>query len=293
MAIFEGSGVAIVTPFDTNDGINFNKLEELLNWHVQEGTDAIIICGTTGETPTISDQEQEDAIKFTVKVINKRIPVIAGTGSNSTKHAISMSKFAQDVGADAVLIMNPYYNKSTQNGIVAHFKAIAESIDLPIIVYNVPGRTGVNISVESIVELSKVKNIVAVKEASGNIVQAAEIARLCNDDFTLYSGNDDMVVPILSLGGKGVISVTANILPNDVHQMVQLYLDGKVKESLAYQLKMNGLNKTLFLEANPIPVKKALNLMGKEVGHTRRPLFEMEEKNVAELKKEMNAYGLL
>jgi len=293
MAIFEGSGVAIITPFDANDGINFNKLEELLNWHVQEGTDAIIICGTTGETPTISDEEQEKAIKFTVEVINKRIPVIAGTGSNDTKQAIIMSKFAEEVGADAVLIMNPYYNKSTQNGIVAHFKAIAESINIPIIVYNVPGRTGTNITIETIVELSKIKNIVAVKEASGNIVQAAEIARLCGDDFTLYSGNDDMVVPLLSLGGKGVISVSANIMPKDVHQMVQLYLDGNVKESLAYQLKMNGLNKALFVEANPIPVKKALNLMGKAVGPTRMPLFEMEEKHVSILKNELISYGLL
>lgn len=293
MAIFEGSGVAVITPFDANDDVNFNKLKELLNWHVKEGTDAIVICGTTGETPTISDEEQEEIIKFAVDVINKRVPVIAGTGSNNTKHAIAMSKFAQEVGADAVLIMNPYYNKSTQKGIISHFKAIAESIELPIIVYNVPGRTGTNISVETIVELSKIKNIVAVKEASGNIVQAAEIARLCGDDFAIYSGNDDIVVPILSLGGKGVISVSANIIPKDVHQMVHLYLNGNPKESLKYQLKMNSLNNALFIEANPIPVKTALNLMGVEVGHTRRPLFEMEEKNMNVLKNELKAYGLL
>lgn len=293
MAIFEGSAVAIVTPFNAKDEVNYKKLEELLNWHVKEGTDAIVICGTTGETPTTSDEEQRKLIKFAVDVINKRIPVIAGTGSNETRQAIEMSVFAQEVGADAVLVMNPYYNKSTQRGIIAHFKAVANSIKIPIIVYNVPSRTGLNITVDTMVELAKIENIVAVKEASGDISQVAEIARLIPDDFAIYSGNDDQVVPLLSLGGKGVISVSANIIPKDLHDMVLYYLDGKVKESLDCQLKMNGLNKALFIEANPIPIKEAMNLMGMEVGHLRMPLLEMEEKNLAILKHEMSAYGLL
>lgn len=293
MAIFEGSAVAIVTPFNAKDEVNYKKLEELLNWHVKEGTDAIVICGTTGETPTTSDEEQRQLIKFAVDVINKRIPVIAGTGSNETRQAIEMSVFAQEVGADAVLVMNPYYNKSTQRGIIAHFKAVADSIKIPIIVYNVPSRTGLNITVDTMVELAKIENIVAVKEASGDISQVAEIARLIPDDFAIYSGNDDQVVPLLSLGGKGVISVSANIIPKDLHDMVLYYLDGKVKESLDCQLKMNGLNKALFIEANPIPIKEAMNLMGMEVGHLRMPLLEMEEKNLAILKHEMSAYGLL
>ncbi|WP_303859672.1 4-hydroxy-tetrahydrodipicolinate synthase [Alkalibaculum bacchi] len=293
MAIFEGSAVAIVTPFNTKDEVNYNKLEELLNWHVKEGTDAIVICGTTGETPTTSDEEQRQLIKFAVDVIDKRIPVIAGTGSNETRQAIEMSMFAEKVGADAVLVMNPYYNKSTQRGIVAHFKAVADSINIPIIVYNVPSRTGLNITVDTMVELAKINNIVAVKEASGDISQVAEIARLTPDDFTIYSGNDDQVVPLLSLGAKGVISVSANIIPKDVHNMVEYYLDGKVKKSLDCQLKMNGLNKALFIEANPIPIKEAMNVMSMEVGHLRMPLLEMEEKNLVVLKNEMSTYGLI
>ncbi|MFZ7130790.1 MAG: 4-hydroxy-tetrahydrodipicolinate synthase [Eubacteriales bacterium] len=293
MTIFKGSGVAIVTPFDTNDKINYTKLEELLNWHVNEGTDAIVICGTTGETPTLSDEDQQNAIKFTVDIINNRIPVIAGTGSNETAHAIHLTSYAQKVGADAVLIMNPYYNKSTQKGIIAHFKTIANQTDIPIIVYNVPGRTGTNIETSTMVELSKITNIVGVKEASGNIVQVAETARLCGKDFTIYSGNDDHVVPVLSLGGKGVISVSANIVPKDMHDLVRCYLEGNVQDSLKLQLDMNGLNKALFLEANPVPIKKAMNLLGMNVGHTRMPLIEMDEKNVQRLIQELTKYGLM
>lgn len=293
MAIFEGSGVAIVTPFDANDNINYKKLEELLNWHVDQGTDAIIICGTTGETPTLSDEDQKQAIKFTVEVIDKRIPVIAGTGSNETAHAIELTSFAEEAGADGALVMNPYYNKSTQKGIIAHFKAITDKTNIPIIVYNVPGRTGTNIAVSTLVELSKIKNIVGVKEASGNIVQVADIARLCPDDFTIYSGNDDHVVPILSLGGKGVISVSANILPKDMHDMVVNFLNGNTRASLDIQLKMNGLNKALFLEANPVPIKKAMNLLGMDVGHTRMPLIEMEKENIDKLVSELKNYGLM
>lgn len=293
MSIFEGSGVAIITPFDTTDKINFNKLEELINWHIEEGTDAIIICGTTGETPTLSDEDQKKAIKFTVDVVNKRIPVIAGTGSNETAHAIHLTSYAEEVGADAALIMNPYYNKSTQKGIIAHFKAITEKTNIPIIVYNVPGRTSVNIDISTMVELSKINNIIGVKEASGNIVQVAEISRLCGKDFDIYSGNDDHVVPILSLGGKGVISVSANIVPKDMHNLVTSYLDGDVKKSLDLQLGMNGLNKALFIEANPVPIKKAMNLLGKNVGHTRMPLIEMDKENVEKLISELQKYGLM
>ncbi|MPW24701.1 4-hydroxy-tetrahydrodipicolinate synthase [Alkalibaculum sp. M08DMB] len=292
MSLFQGSGVAIVTPFNKN-GIAYEKLKELLNWHVEEGTDAIIICGTTGETPTLSEDEHKKVIKFTVEIINKRIPVIAGTGSNSTAHTISMSKYAQEVGADGLLIMNPYYNKSTQKGIIAHFEAIAQEVSIPIIIYNVPSRTGCNITPETISTLAKVDNIVAVKEASSDIVQIVEVARLCPKDFNIYSGNDNQVVPILSLGAKGVISVSANIIPKDMHNMVYLYLEGKVQESLSLQLKMNSLNNALFIESNPIPIKTAMNLMGMEVGPLRMPLLEMEENHITVLKDEMNAYGIL
>lgn len=292
MTLFQGSGVAIVTPFNEN-GINYSILEKLLNWHVKEGTDSIVVCGTTGETPTLTEDEQKEVIKFTVDVINKRIPVIAGTGSNNTAHVIEMSKYAENVGVDGLLIMNPYYNKSTQRGIIAHFEAVAEAVDAPIIIYNVPSRTGINITPDTIKQLSIIENIVAIKEASSDIVQIAEIARLCGEDFTIYSGNDNQVVPVLSLGGKGVISVSANIVPKDMHQMVQLYLDGKVKESLKLQLKMNSLNNTLFIESNPVPVKTAMNILDMNAGSLRMPLIQMEEANVELLKKEMKEYGLI
>lgn len=290
--IFKGSGVAIVTPF-TNNEIDYDRLGKLIDWHIEQGTDAIVICGTTGETPCISDEEQQEEIRFAVKKVNGRVPVVAGTGSNSTYHAVEMSRFASEVGVDAILVMNPYYNKGTQKGIVKHFEAINDSVECPIIVYNVPGRTGCNIKVETIVELSKLKNVHAVKEASSDIVQIAEIARLCGKDFAIYSGNDNQVVPILSLGGSGVISVSANIIPADMSNMVHLYHQGKVQESLDLQLKMNGLNKALFLEANPIPVKAAMKLMDMDSGELRMPLTPMEESNLAILKEEMIQYGLL
>ncbi|SHE95132.1 4-hydroxy-tetrahydrodipicolinate synthase [Alkalibacter saccharofermentans] len=292
MSVFKGSGVAIVTPFKDNK-IDYPRLEQLIEWHIKEGTDAIIICGTTGETPCLSDEEQQDEIKFAVDVVKGRIPVIAGTGSNSTFHAVEMSKYADQVGADAVLVMNPYYNKGTQKGIVKHFEAVASSVSCPVIVYNVPSRTGLNISVDTMVELSKIKNITAVKEASGDILQVAEIARLCGEDFAIYSGNDNQVVPILSLGGIGVISVSANIIPKDMHDMVAKYLSGDVKGSLSLQLKMNGLNDALFIEANPIPIKAALKLMGMDTGEVRMPLTEMEEDHLKILESEMKAYGIL
>lgn len=291
MTIFKGSGVAIVTPFNEN-GINFEAFGRNLDWHVNNGTDAIIVCGTTGEASTMSQDEQEQAIRFAVEKINKRIPVIAGTGSNNTAHAIKMSKFAEGSGVDGLLVINPYYNKSTQKGIIAHFTAIADAVTKPIIVYNVPGRTGMNITASTIFELSKHKNIVAVKEASGNISQITDIAMLCGPDFDIYSGNDDHVVPLLSLGGAGVISVSANIIPQDMHDMVMKFLQGDVAGSLELQLRTNIINHALFIETNPIPVKTAMNLLGFEAGPLRLPLVDMEPENLEKLKKALMEYGL-
>jgi 4-hydroxy-tetrahydrodipicolinate synthase len=291
MSIFKGSGVAIVTPFYENGDINFEQFEKNLEWHVEQGTDAIVVCGTTGESATMTDEEQHQAVEFTVKTIKGRIPVIAGTGSNDTAHAVQLSKYAQSVGVDGLLVINPYYNKSTQRGIIAHFKAISDAVSTPIIVYNVPGRTGMNITPATLGELAKMKNIVAVKEASGNISQIADIALLCGPDFDIYSGNDDQVVPILSLGGIGVISVSANIVPKDMHDMVENYLEGNVKKSLELQLKTNVLNHALFIETNPIPIKTAMNLLGFHGGSLRLPLVEMEEKNLEILKQTLLDYG--
>jgi len=291
MSIFTGSAVAIVTPFN-EEGVDFNKLKELLEWHVESGTDAIVICGTTGEASTMSEQERKEAIKFTVDVINKRIPVIAGTGSNNTKAAIDMSRWAESIGVDGLLVITPYYNKTTQQGCIAHFKAIAEAVSLPIIIYNVPSRTGLNIAPATLCELSKIDNIAAVKEASGNIAQVAEIAHLCGDRLDIYSGNDDQIVPLMSLGGKGVISVLANIVPKETHELCQAFLDGDLKKALKLQLDMLPLINALFIETNPIPVKTAMNLMGMNVGNLRLPLVNMSPKNLEILKKEMLAFGL-
>lgn len=292
MSIFTGSGVAIVTPF-TKTGVDFDKLGELIEFQISEGTDAIIICGTTGESSTMSDEEHKEAIKYTVEKVAKRVPVIAGTGSNNTSYSIELSQYAQNVGADGLLLVTPYYNKTTQKGLVAHFNAIAQNVDIPIILYNVPSRTGLNINPETLLELSKTKNIVAIKEASGNISQIAEMAQLCEGKIDIYSGNDDQIVPILSLGGIGVISVIANIAPKDTHDVVQYYLDGNIKESAKLQLKMIQLVKALFIEVNPIPVKAALNILGYNVGNPRLPLIDMSEKNIEVLKKEMNNYGII
>ena len=289
--MFKGSGVAIVTPFK-DDRIDFQKLEELLEWHISEGTDAIIICGTTGESATMSDEEKKEAIKFTVEKVNKRIDVIAGTGSNNTAHSIELSKYSEEVGADGVLIVTPYYNKTTQKGLIEHYTVIADNINIPIIIYNVPGRTGLNILPKTIYELSKHPNIKGVKEASGNIAQVAEVARLVPEDFYIYSGNDDMIVPLLSLGGHGVISVVANILPKDTHNMVQFFLDGDIKSSKDLQLKMKPLIDALFIEVNPIPVKEAMNILGMEVGPCRLPLVSMGESNRNKLIEEMSLYGM-
>ena len=289
--LFEGSGVALVTPFK-NGKINYEKMGELVEWHIKNKTDAIIVCGTTGESATMTDEERKSTIKFVVDKVNKRIPVIAGSGSNNTAYSIELSKYCQEVGVDGLLIVTPYYNKATQDGLIKHYTTIANSVDLPIILYNVPGRTGVNISPNTVKSLSKVKNIVAIKEASGNISQVAEIARLCGEDFSIYSGNDDQIVPILSVGGIGVISVLANILPRETHDIVEKYLLGYVEESRKLQLGVNELVNSLFIEVNPIPVKAAMNLMGMEAGELRLPLSDISNKNLEILKENMIKYGI-
>lgn len=290
MSIFTGSGVAIVTPF-INDGIDFEVLGQLIEFQITEGTDAIIVCGTTGEASTMDDTEKKEAIKYAVDKVAKRVPVIAGTGSNNTKYSVELGKYAENVGADGLLVVTPYYNKATQKGLVEHYSTIAGNVNIPIIVYNVPGRTGLNVAPETMFELSKVKNIIAIKEASGNISQVVEIAHLCGNKIDIYSGNDDQIVPILSLGGKGVISVIANIAPKDTHNIAKYYLEGKVDESKSLQLKMIPLIKALFTEVNPIPVKAALNLLGYNVGSPRLPLTEATENSYQMIKKELITYG--
>lgn len=293
MSIFTGSAVAIVTPF-TNEGlVNYEKLKELLEWHIRNKTDAIVICGTTGEASTMSVEERKSTIKYTVDVVKKRIPVIAGTGSNNTADSIKMSKWAESIGVDGVLVITPYYNKTTQKGLVEHFKAINDSINIPIILYNVPGRTGINLLPETLYLMKDLKNIKAVKEASGNISQIARIKSLCKDRFDIYSGNDDQIIPILSLGGIGVISVLANIIPETVHNMCKFYLEGNLKEALKLQLDSLTLVNSLFIEVNPIPIKTAMNLLGIEVGSLRLPLCSMEDKNLQVLKTELKNYNLL
>ncbi len=290
MTLFRGSGVALVTPF-TDNKVNYNRIEELIEWHIENSTDAIIICGTTGEASTMSNDEKKEAIRFTVEKVGGRIPVIAGTGSNNTADVIEISKYAESVKADGLLIVTPYYNKTTQKGLIQHFIAIADEVSIPIIMYNVPGRTGLNLLPKTVAELAKHPNIRGVKEASGDISQIAEIARLCPDDFYIYSGNDDQVVPILSLGGCGVISVIANIMPKETHDMVHCFLEGRVEESRKLQLGMVNLIKSLFIETNPIPVKTAMNLIGMEAGELRLPLVDMEDKNREILINDLQVMG--
>lgn len=290
--IFTGAAVAIITPF-TEDGINYEELKRLIDFNIENGTDAIVIAGTTGEASTMSDEEHKETIKFTVDYVNKRIPVIAGTGSNDTLYAVELSQYAERVGADGLLLVTPYYNKTTQSGLIKHYNYIADRVNLPIILYNVPSRTGVNILPKTAFELSKHKNIVAIKEASGNLSQIAETISLCGDNLTVYSGNDDQIVPILSLGGKGVISVLSNVVPRDAHNICSLYFEGKVKESNELQLKYLSLINALFIEVNPIPVKTALRLMGFNAGPLRMPLFDMEEANLEVLKNELKAHKLI
>ena len=294
MSIFKGAAVAMITPMTETQEVNYEKLGELIEEQIAGGTDAIVICGTTGEASTLSHEEHLDAIKYTVEKVNHRIPVIAGTGSNSTETAIYLSQEAEKYGVDGLLLVSPYYNKATQKGLIAHFTAIADSVKVPVILYNIQGRTGVNIAPETIAYLfNNVENIVAVKEASGNISQVAKIMQLTDGKIDLYSGNDDQTVPMLSLGAKGVISVLSNIAPRKVHDMCDLYFKGKVEESMKLQLQAVPLINALFCEVNPIPVKEAMNLLGKNVGGYRKPLVEMEPEHRERLIQAMKNYGLL
>lgn len=294
MAIFKGAGVAIITPMKENLEINYDKLEELIEEQIAGHTDAIIICGTTGESATMTEEEHLDAIRFTIEHVKGRIPVVAGTGSNCTKTAITLSREAQAAGADALLLVTPYYNKATQNGLISHYTTIAKEVNIPAILYNVPSRTGCNIQPETIATLVKnVDNIVGIKEASGNFSNIAKIMQLCDGKIDLYSGNDDQVVPTLSLGGIGVISVVSNVAPKFMHDMVMHYLNGDVTKARDMQLQILPLYNALFCEVNPIPAKAALNMMGKEVGNLRAPLTEMEPKNQDILRQAMNDMGLL
>ncbi|WP_299994708.1 4-hydroxy-tetrahydrodipicolinate synthase [uncultured Clostridium sp.] len=292
MSIFKGSGVAIITPFNEN-GIDYEKLRELLEWHIKESTDAIIICGTTGEAATMTEQEKKDAIKFTVDVINKRIPVIAGTGGNNTKAAIEMSLYAESVGVDGLLVVTPYYNKTNAEGLIMHFKAINDAVKTPIILYNVPGRTNMNITPETLLKLIQLNNVVAIKEASGDLSQVAKMKALCQDKIDIYSGNDDLIIPTLSLGGIGVISVAANIIPKEIHDMCDLYLNGDCFKATKLQLDYLELLNDLFIETNPIPVKTAMNIMKMNVGELRLPLYKMNDKNKKTLENTLKKYNLI
>ena len=291
--IFTGAGVAIVTPMNSDESINFEKLGQLIDFQIDNGTDAIVICGTTGESAAMTDQEHVDCIEYAVRHVHGRVPVIAGAGSNHTSYAVWMSKEAKRVGADALLHVTPYYNKTSQLGLIRHFNTVADATDLPIILYNVPSRTGVNITPATYRELAKHPNIVATKEASGNISQIAQIVQTCGDDLDLYSGNDDQVVPLLSLGAKGVISVLSNIMPRQTHDICRLFFEGKVAESRALQLKLLPLINALFSDVNPIPVKEALNLMGWECGECRLPLISMQQQPKEHLRALMLEQGLI
>lgn len=294
MTIFKGSGVAIVTPFHADGSVNYDKLDELIEFHCNNGTDSIIICGTTGESSTLSETEHMECIRFTVERTKGRLPVIAGTGSNSTHTTVEMSVEAASHGADGLLLVTPYYNKCTQAGLAAHYKMVADEAKIPVILYNVPSRTGVNIAAETTASLIKnVDNIIGIKEASGDISQIAKLMQLTEGGVDLYSGNDNQIVPLLSLGGKGVISVLANIVPQETHDICEKFFQGDMDGSRDLQLKMIPLIEELFCEVNPIPIKKAVNLMGMNVGSLRMPLTEMEEKNVKGLEKEMKALGLI
>lgn len=295
MAIFKGAGVAIVTPMHEDGSVNYEKLEEILEFQINNSTDAIIICGTTGESSTMTHGEHLKTIKFAIDKVAKRVPVIAGTGSNCTETAIMLSKEAASYGADALLIVTPYYNKATQKGLIAHYTAIAEAVpETPIIMYNVPSRTGCNLQPATVAALVKnVKNIVGIKAASGDLSQVAKLMSMVGDDIELYSGNDDQILPILSLGGLGVISVLSNVAPKQTHDMVMKFLEGDLKEAARLQLEAVPLINALFCEVNPIPVKEAMNMMGMNVGPLRKPLCEMEESNKEILKKAMKDYGLL
>lgn len=291
--VFTGAAVAIVTPMNSDGSINFDELGRLIDFNIDNGTDAIVICGTTGESSTMTDDEHIECIRYAVEKTAKRVPVIAGTGSNHTEYAVNLSKKAQELGADALLCVTPYYNKTSQAGLVAHFTAIANAVSIPIILYSVPSRTGVNITPETCYELSKVENIVAIKEASGNISQIAKIASMCGDDLAIYSGNDDQIVPVMSLGGKGVISVLSNCMPYETHEICQLCLDGDFKTANEKFMKVLDFANALFCDVNPIPVKEALNMMGFEAGPCRLPLVPMSEANRSFLRSNMDKLSLI
>lgn len=294
MAIFEGAGVALVTPFTDAGEVNYDKLEEILEEQIAGGTDSIIICGTTGESSTMSHEEHLEVIRACCQMVKGRVPVIAGTGSNCTKEAVYMSQEAENAGADGLLLVTPYYNKATQNGLVAHYTTIADAVKIPILLYHIPGRTGVTMKPETIVKLCKeVPNIVGVKEASGNFSAIATMMSMADGCIDLYSGNDDQIVPLLSMGGKGVISVLSNVAPRQTHDICEKFFKGDVKGSLEMQLKAVPLITQLFCEVNPIPVKAAMNLMGKEVGPLRLPLTEMEPEHQKALAAAMREYGIL
>ena len=291
--IFTGAAVALVTPMHANGEVNYEKLDELIEFQIAGQTDAIVACGTTGEASTLTHEEHLNVIRHTVKKVAGRVPVIAGTGSNSTETAIYLSVEAEKAGADALLLVKPYYNKATQKGLIEHFVKTAEAVKIPVILYNVPSRTGCNIQPATVKEINRrASNVVAIKEASGDISQVAMLASIMDEDFAIYSGNDDQIVPILSLGGLGVISVLSNIAPKETHDIVATYLDGDVKKSAKLQLEAIDVIKSLFCEVNPIPVKTALNLMGMNAGPLRLPLTEMEETNVSRLKKSLLDYGI-
>lgn len=289
--IFTGSGVAIITPMNADGNINYDVFGALIEEQIENHTDAIVVAGTTGEASTMTDEEHIEIIRYTVEKVGKRVPVIAGTGSNDTYYAIELSKQAQEAGADALLQVTPYYNKTSQRGLAAHFRAIANAVSIPIILYNVPSRTGVKISIDTYIDLAKHPNIVATKEASGDFSLIAEIA--AKTDLDIYSGNDDQVLPLLALGGKGVISVSANVIPQQKHDMVDLFLNGKRDEALMLQKKYLDLEKALFMDVNPIPVKEAVNLMGRKAGECRLPLVKMEEAKIENLKNALQNAGLL
>lgn len=290
--IFQGCGTAIATPF-TEDGVNFDEFKKLIEFQIENEVDAIIVCGTTGESSTMSQEEKKETIKFAIDIVAKRTKVIIGTGSNNTKDSVQMSKFAEEAGADGLLIVTPYYNKTTQNGLIAHYTEIAKAVTLPIIMYSVPSRTGVNILPETCLELSKIENIVAIKEASGNISQVAKIASLCGENLDIYSGNDDQIIPILSLGGKGVISVLSNIMPKYTHDMTMKYFKGEIKEATKMQLDVIDLIDSLFAEVNPIPVKYALNAMGYDFGKPRLPLIELSDTNKKVIEEVMKKHQII
>ena len=291
--IFTGAGVAIATPMNADGSINFDKLGELIDFNIDNGTDAIIICGTTGESATMTDEEHIESIRYAVEKVNHRIPVIAGTGSNHTEYAVHLSQEAEALGADALLVVTPYYNKTSQRGLITHYTTIANSVKIPLILYNVPSRTGVNILPETLAKLAEIDNIVAVKEASGNISQVAKIAALCGDKIDIYSGNDDQIIPIMSLGGKGVISVLSNCMPFETHEIAALGLENKYAEAREKANRLLEFTNMLFCDVNPIPVKEALNLMGFEVGECRLPLVKMEQEKIDKLKASMEKIGLI